>query len=409
MTRMQWIVSQIGARQHYGVPRGFHYKGHLRLFYTDAWCRWGSKPLKQGPSRVRSFAGRFHPDIPSDKVVSFTSDALRAEVTRAKQSTTEEIYLHHLKVGAAFARKVNRHLLREKLDPNVDCFFGFDTGSLETLEALRERNLRSVVDQIDPARVEEELVFREAEKWPGWQKMPGRIPDVYFERLAAEWAAADFVLVNSEWSKKALIMQGVPAEKLLVVPVAFESQVNPTAPRDYHRHPFTVLWLGTVNLRKGIPYLVEAARALKGEDIRFIVAGPIAISEAAIKSAPPSMSFVGKVTRDQTEAWYQKADLFVLPTISDGFAITQVEAMAQGLPVISTPNCGAVVTHGIDGLIVPAGDSAALTQAIAQLNEERNLLAEMSYFARKKSSAFQLPRQADEIESAMEKLREEKA
>ncbi len=403
---IRWIVSQIGARQHYGVPRGFHYKGHLRLFYTDAWCRWGSRQLKRGPERFRTFAGRFHSDLPSDKVVSFTTDALGAKVTQGARSTTEDAYLHHLSIGADFARNVNRHLMRQNLDPAVDCFFGFDTGCLETLQLLRERNLRTVVDQIDPARVEEELVFREAEKWPGWQKLPGRIPDAYFDRLATEWKAADLVLVNSEWSKNALIAQGVAAEKLLIIPVAFEAEATAVAPRDFHRRPLTVLWLGTVNLRKGIQYLVEAAHALKGENIRFVIAGPIAISEAAVASAPSSVSFIGKVTRDQTAEWYRSADLFVLPTISDGFAITQIEAMAQGLPVVATPNCGAVVTHGIDGLIVPAADSVALAQAIAQLDAERDLLAEMSYFARLKSKTFHLPRQADEIERAMEKLRE---
>jgi glycosyltransferase involved in cell wall biosynthesis len=399
---IRWVVSQIGARQHYGVPRGFHYKGHLRLFYTDAWCRWGSRALKYGPVRLQAFAGRFHSDLPSDKVVSFTTDALRTEIKQAPHSTRATEYLHHLSVGAAFARNVNRHLTRQDLDSEVDCFFGFNTGCLETLQLLRERNLRTVVDQIDPARVEEDLVFREAEKWPGWQKVPGRIPDAYFDRLAAEWDAADLVLVNSEWTKNALISQGVSKKKLLVVPVAFEAGAVSAAPRDFHRYPLTVLWLGTVNLRKGIQYLVEAAHTLKGESIRFVVAGPIAISEEAVASAPPSMCFVGKITRDQTEEWYRSADLFVLPTISDGFAITQIEAMSQGLPVITTPNCGAVVTHGIDGVIVPAGESETLAKAISALAADRKMLGDMSYHALQKSKQFHLPRQADEIERAID-------
>ena len=48
--QFRWIVSQIGARQHYGVPRGFLYKSQLRLLYTDAWCRWGARMLmRHGP------------------------------------------------------------------------------------------------------------------------------------------------------------------------------------------------------------------------------------------------------------------------------------------------------------------------------------------------------------------------
>src|SRR5258708_6245032 len=68
-----WIVSQIGARQHYGVPRGFFYKNELRTLYTEVWCRWGHSLLRRGPKPARAFAGRYHPDIPNSKVVAFDS------------------------------------------------------------------------------------------------------------------------------------------------------------------------------------------------------------------------------------------------------------------------------------------------------------------------------------------------
>jgi glycosyltransferase involved in cell wall biosynthesis len=93
--------------------------------------------------------------------------------------------------------------------------------------------------------------------------------------------------------------------------------------------------------------------------------------------------------------------VFVLPTVSDGFAITQVEAMAQALPVITTPNCGEVVTPGIDGLIVPPFDGEALAAAISKLDQDRPLLKEMSYRALDKSAHFYLPRQAQLVEEAV--------
>jgi glycosyltransferase involved in cell wall biosynthesis len=217
-----------------------------------------------------------------------------------------------------------------------------------------------------------------------------------------EWAAADLVLVNSKWSMNALLQQGVPAAKLFVVPVAYEARPGNPPVRNTFTQPLTVLWLGSVNLRKGIQYLIEAARHLGGNPrIRFVVAGPISIAEAIVASAPKNMEFLGQVTRDRTEQIYRSADLFVLPTISDGFAITQVEAMAQGLPVITTPNCGEVVTSGVDGLIVPPFDGAALAEAIIKLDADRNLLREMSSQAIKKSLQFSLARQTAMIEAAV--------
>jgi len=93
---------------------------------------------------------------------------------------------------------------------------------------------------------------------------------------------------------------------------------------------------------------------LKDEAIHFDVVGPIGISEEALACVPSNMTFHGPVSRDRTEAYYRSADLFVLPTLSDGFALTQLEAMTHGLPVIATPNCAEVVSDGVDGLIVPA-------------------------------------------------------
>ena len=123
-----------------------------------------------------------------------------------------------------------------------------------------------------------------------------------------------------------------------------------------------MLWLGQVNVRKGIHYLMEAARKLEKENIHFDVVGPIGILSDAVASAPRNVTFHGPVGRDQTANWYRKADLFVLPTLSDGFAITQLEAMAHGLPVITTPCCGEVVSDGVDGFIVAPRDAEALAK-----------------------------------------------
>jgi glycosyltransferase involved in cell wall biosynthesis len=399
----RWIVSQIGARQHYGVPRGFFYKNELRLFYTDAWCRWCRSFFLHGNTAMRAFAGRYHPDIPNSKVVSFNfASQLDAIRYHSPRRTVEHVYQEYLHVGRRFSTAVARHLSRQKLDPEQDVFFGFNTGCLETFNLMRERGIVTICDQIDPARVEEEIVHEESLRWPGWEKAPGKIPEEYWQRMSAEWAAASMVLVNSDWTRQALVKQGVPFEKILIIPVPYEPEKTQIPARHNPTGTLTVLWIGTVNLRKGIQYLIEAAKLLTSNPrIRIIVIGPVAISDRAVSQAPDNIQFLGRITRDRTEEWYRKSDVFVLPTLSDGFAISQVEAMAQALPVIATPNCGAVVTHGVDGLIVPVRDAQALADAINQLDQNRKLLREMSYRALDKSAHFYLPRQSQLLQEAV--------
>jgi len=387
-------VSQIGAREHYATPRALHARAELETLYTEAWCRWGAGLFSRGPNAARALAGRRHPDIPGSHVVAFTFRALVDDFRGACSPTLAADGRHResIRVGLEFANRVNRHLLRQPLDPQRHAFFGYSMGCLETLGALHDRGILTVVDQIDPARVEEQIVFEEAQRWPGWQALPGRIPEDYYNRLAQEWKLANVVLVNSEWSKAALVQQGVPAGKIIVVPLAYEPYAAPPQRRlrSNAERPLTVLWLGSVILRKGIQYLLQAAKRLSSTRVEFIVAGTVGIAERIIREAPVSVKFIGRVTRDRTAEVYRSADVFVLPTISDGFAITQLEAMAHGLPVIATPNCGRVVDEGVDGLIVPARDAEALAAAITRLDGDRALLAEMSVKAVGKSQLYSL-------------------
>jgi glycosyltransferase involved in cell wall biosynthesis len=206
-------------------------------------------------------------------------------------------------------------------------------------------------------------------------------------------------MVNSEWSKTALVEQGVSAGKIEVIPIAYEpgTEVEAAATSVSSSGPLRVLWLGSVILRKGIQYLIQAAQQLEDRPIRFDVVGPIGISEKGLSEAPPNMTFHGRVPRDEADDWYARSDAFVLPTLSDGFAITQLEAMAHGLPVIATPNCGSVVDDGTHGRIVPVRDPEALAEAIAQLDEDRSQLQGMAAAARERVKRYHPQRVSSQL------------
>ncbi|MFO0944506.1 MAG: glycosyltransferase family 4 protein [Planctomycetota bacterium] len=408
MSEWRWLVSQFGARQHYAVPRAFQKRNHLRYFFTEAWCRWGASRLAAGPSSLRSFARRHHDELPSDKVISFTLAELARQFRRAlapRHRESRALYQEFLAMGRGFDQRVCRRIQRMPLDPTKDLFFGFENGSLATLRMLQGHGVVTLLDQMDPGKFEEELVREEASRWPGWQPLESGAPDEYHERIHEEWEAARVILVNSEWTKQGIVAHGANPDKIIVVPMAYEGSRVTTPKSDPKDRPLTVLWLGHVNLRKGIPYLLEAARKLSGMPIEFLVAGRIWIAEEKIRSAPSNVRFLGRVTRDRVAELYKRADLFVLPTISDGFAITQIEAMAHGLPVVATPNCGEVVTDGQDGRLVASRDADGLAAALAAFVDDPSLLERMSRQALEKSSSFTLENYADRVESAVARFR----
>jgi glycosyltransferase involved in cell wall biosynthesis len=397
----RWIVAQEGSRQSYAVPLAFHRLHSLRLFYVDIWCRRGRSLLRKGPKGTRALATRFHPEIPPDLVVSFGRAAILTRALdhfrRERLSPTRLAEVYN-QFGRWFASRVRGHLESLELDPERDFFFGFNTNCLEALELLKERKIFTVVDQVDPGKVEEDMVLEEAERWPGWTRVDGRLPQSYWDRLKTEWDLADLVLVNSDWSAQALIRQGVAPGKIVVVPLAIDLDANHVLEPINPEGTLKVIWLGSIILRKGIQYLIEAARRLQTQKIEFLLAGSLGISEEIVRGFPSNIKVLGRITRDQLSRVYKQAHLFVLPTISDGFAITQLEAMAHGLPVIATPNCGQVVTDGVDGLIVPVRDSAALADAIVRLESNRGLLREMSSNALRTVARYDLPSNARMIQ-----------
>jgi len=396
-----WIVAQIGAREHYAIPRALHENGYLKYLYTDAWCASGHSVLRRAPDPIRSFANRYHPDLSDATVRAFTIRTLWKEFRhRTGETTDEERYDQYIETGQHFATKVRDDLLvRDDFDPDTSVYFGYDTGCLETLIALQETGCLTIVDQMDPGRVEKEIVLEEAEQWPGWASQLPVLHEAYWTRRAREWERASLVVVNSEWSREALKRQGVREEKISILPLAYEtpSQASISVRPSSENTPLTVLWLGNVILRKGIQYLIQAARHLKKYNVEIRVVGPIGIRCEAIQSAPDNVTFFGPVARDQTSSIYQSADVFVLPTLSDGFAITQLEAMAHGLPVIATPRCGRVVEDGKDGFVIPPRDEQSLAEAIAKLADDREQIRKMGKHALSKAQQYTLNRIAKEL------------
>lgn len=454
---MNWICSQIGAREHYAIPRVLHRAGKMVGLYTDFWASASWRLLGKLTGKG-GLSTRCHSELAGAPVTSFNLQALKA----ARQRHANP-YDGFLQVGEAFGRSVVRDLekrAKRGLGPSIVCrssptwhpsetrttsgmtklrsdtpfldfgsiFFCYDTGFLEPAQWIKGRGGKAIVGQMDPARYEVNLVKAEEKRWPGWARHSVEVPEAYFQRREAEWAIADLVMVNSEWTKAALIRQGVGADKIVIVPLAYEappvegrgSRVeSPSLANRGHRAAFSssprpsslvprrtlrVLFLGQVILRKGIQYLIEAARFLEKEAIHFDVVGAIGISDSAVASGPSNMTFHGPVSRDRTEEFYRSADLFVLPTLSDGFALTQLEAMAHGLPVIATPNCGEVVTDGVDGLIVQASDSNALAEAFQLLLQDPEKLQAMSEATGSKLEQFSLSSLGDNLAELERKL-----
>jgi glycosyltransferase involved in cell wall biosynthesis len=211
------------------------------------------------------------------------------------------------------------------------------------------------------------------------------------QAVSAYWAAwreelelADRVVVNSAWSAECIAATGLASEKLRIVPLALgEGHGIIVPPKSYPvrfsaERPLRVLFLGQANIRKGIHIIYDAFAKLAGRPVKLTVVGDEQIPRPAALVAQGSVAWLGRVRRDEVDRHYQGSDVFLFPTFSDGFGLTQLEAQTWRLPLIVSRRCGSVVTHGKNGIILDELSADAIVAAIDHVLEVPERLRGMS-------------------------------
>jgi glycosyltransferase involved in cell wall biosynthesis len=261
--------------------------------------------------------------------------------------------------------------------------FAYSYAARRILRAAKELGCATVLGQIDPGPREEDIVSAEAQNQPQLTPTCDRAPSLYWEHWRAECEYADTIIVNSDWSKTCLASVGVADSKLITIPLAYEPSSCCTEQRRYPpaftlARPMRVLFLGQINLRKGIAYLLRTAETMANLPIEFWMVGPVQVRGAPSILELPNVRWFGPVKNSRISSFYHAADVFVLPTLSDGFALTQLEAMSHRLPVIASSFCGSVVCHGKNGFVLPEVSSATIADALQHLLTSPKLLREFS-------------------------------
>jgi len=369
---MKWLCCQIGAREHYAIPRALFRMGMLDYFATDAWFPPSSLAAKIC-GRVSKLAERFHDELSDARVKDFGSSLIMFEAfARARRLSG---WARIVARDRWFQRKVVS-FLRSQLS-TIDyqpILLSYSYTALEPFRYAKARGWKTVLVQIDPGPEEERIVAEEAARVPELAGSWHPAPPEYWAFWREEFKLADRIVVNSEWSREGLVRGGVPAEKISVIPLAYEGvgvgrHAEPRLQRNYpHRftaeRPMRVLFLGLINLRKGVARLLEAARILCDEPVEFWMVGPVEIANASTITFAGRVKWFDPVTRKQAAGFYRNADVFILPTLSDGFAITQLEAQAHGLPIIASKFCGKVVENGLNGIILEEPSAGCIAHAI---------------------------------------------
>jgi glycosyltransferase involved in cell wall biosynthesis len=384
------VVSQLGARMHYAVARILAKEGRLGHFFTDI-CGTKSWPALLRllppallPRPVRRLVGRVPNGVPPNLITDFPLFGVRSAIRRLRIEDAAEEASHAVWAGSRFSTLVAMQGFHDAAG-----LYAYSGDALEQMQAAKRQGLWVTVEQmIAPRAVVETVLAEEMRRFPEWAGPPHPNPhaQAFAERERAEWALADRIICPSEFVRDHVVAEGVPAERCVVVPYGVDAKDHSSA-AIRTPGPLRILTIGEVGLRKGSPYVLQAAERL-GSAVRMRMAGPDRLPEPVRRRLSRSIELRGIVPRAAIADEYRWADVFLLPSLCEGSATVVYEALASGLPVITTYSTGSVVRDGVEGLIVPERDPQAIVDAVRYLADNEDVRTTMAANARLRAQEY---------------------
>jgi hypothetical protein len=395
VTRPRVAVVQDGARLHYAVPRALKAAGMLEVLFTEWYTRPRSLEALAAwlasnvwPSVGRRMRERCHSDLVGTRIVTNPALVLRQKLARKSYPFIEAYYAWS---SGRVGRWVQRHGLGD-----ANALFGFVRNIDPALcETSQQFGLRVVTDQmIAPMAEEERQAQLQMERWSGWQAMTSPAGAALVRQVEERtWAASDHVLCSSDYVRQGLVGQGLSEDRITVAPYPIDAgnyALVDRRGRSTSGAPPVVGFVGAVGLRKGAPWFFEVAKRFGPRQARFVMVGPVHLRPEVAQRYKGNVELAGEVPRSEVARWLERFDLLLFPSTCEGSPTAVMEAMASGLPVVSTPNSGTLLREGQDGFIRPYDDIDGLTRAVEQLVSDAALRTDMGRQGRARAETFTL-------------------
>jgi alpha-maltose-1-phosphate synthase len=273
----------------------------------------------------------------------------------------------------------------KSLAADLDAVYAYEDAARRTFAAAKKKNIatlyelplgyyQGVAHEINRARRERPHLQPQAYAESAWKQA----------RKAEELRLADTVIVPCQWALDSLRFSDAGKEKP-VIKVPYGTPADEISARSAPPDgPFTVLFAGHIGLRKGVPHLLEAWEKLQLKEARLWLAGSLNLPKDYLREHAASFAYLGAIPRVELLERMQQADLFVFPSLAEGFGLVIGEAMACGVPVLTTLNTGGpeLIEDGQEGWCVAAHAVEPLIERIEWAYQQRQALAVMGRRAR---------------------------
>lgn len=289
----------------------------------------------------------------------------------------------------------------------LDVIYAYEDGAATTFQAAKQQGILCLYDlPIAFYRTSRKLLTDEAEQFPELALALQVIqePAKKLERKEQEIQLADHIFVPSSFVMNSLLEAGVTPGKISVIP--FGAPIDYFQPHPKEDQVFRVLFVGRVGPRKGVHYLLQAWEKLNLPKAELVLVGINEFPQEWLNRYIDKVRYISSLPHSQLNQYYSSASILVLPSLVEGLALVQLEAMACGIPLITTPNAGGsdIVTDGVEGFIVPIRDIEALKEKLEWCYRHPLELDQMGRAARQKAEQLTWERYRHKLASKVQQL-----
>lgn len=319
--------------------------------------------------------------IPQDKVTNICHPELIYQLGNRFPSFVERLPTQWNRPHERWKAKLfDQSVARRLKSVNNGLFVGFAGNSLNSLKVAKSTDYRTAVERASAhIQTQKEILDREYQED---MKYSSPISKAHVRREEKEYETADYIITPSEFAKESFLKRGYDRDNVFSVPYG----INPPKINKIEEttdDPFIFLFCGSVGRQKGVPYLLEAWNSLQLDNSKLVFLGGIEPSLEELTQQYTTQDDVQfKGWTDNVFEWYEKASVFVFPSLQEGSAMVTYEAMSAGLPLVTTFNSGWVGESGTHGIEIPPRNSKRLAAAMRELYDNQEKAVQMGETAR---------------------------
>jgi glycosyltransferase involved in cell wall biosynthesis len=362
--------------------------GRLRMYVAPLAINQRSLP-EALPARIRNLLRRrsLPEGVPTNRVRQVATVREVLFVAAHRDPVPEAVQFRLMLMRSArFDKKVSQVVHSDDY-----AVVGTSGSALHTLRAARLLGVRAILNcPIAHHEFAERLLTEEATLQPAFAKtlQYHKFGSRFRDRLQQEIAQADYILTLSTFQRRTFANAGVNEAKIITIPLGVDLELFRPQPR-LDGSPLRVIFVGQLTQRKGLSYVLD------GFNLAAIPNAELLLVGREVQSSDPwtrqhNVRHISHVARWELPRIYQDADIFVLPSLIEGFGLTALEAMASGLPVIVSENTFAhdIVRDGVDGYVVPIRDARAIADRLRFLYESPYERRQLGIAARRRAEEF---------------------